>query len=107
MAPMSCVSGLSVNRMCCHTPAALGVIRYFSTDGYNQLGDLTPDGGLINGNPYNRWNYSVSHLVPFYLQPWRQSLLKSQGLVKDLAPTSNSMYQGSACSILDCAGHAQ
>lgn len=40
--------------------AGLAVIRYFSTDGYNQLGDMTPDGGLINGNPYNRWNYSVS-----------------------------------------------
>ena len=38
---------------------ALAVIDYLSHDGYNQLGDLTPAGGLINGNPYNRWNYSV------------------------------------------------
>ena len=37
-------------RMC----AALAVIRYMSTDGYNQLGDLTPDGGLVNGNTCNR-----------------------------------------------------
>lgn len=40
--------------------AALAVIKYMSSDGYNQLGDATPTGGFVNGNPYNRWNYSVS-----------------------------------------------
>ena len=44
--------------------AGLAVIRYMATDGYNQLGDMTPDGGLINGNTYNRWNYSVGPLCP-------------------------------------------
>ena len=46
-------------RCVCMRNAALAVIRYMATDGYNQLGDMTPDGGLINGNTYNRWNYSV------------------------------------------------
>ena len=38
---------------------ALAVIESLSHDGYNQLSDLTPDGGLIDGNPYNRWKYLV------------------------------------------------
>ncbi len=44
---------------CVPVHAALAVIRHFAQDGYNQLGDLTPDGGLINGIFYSRWNYSV------------------------------------------------
>ena len=43
----------------CVRAAGLAVIRYLASDGYNQLGDMTPDGGLVNGNTYNRWNYSV------------------------------------------------
>ena len=54
----ACIRYLIYSCMC----AALAVIRYMATDGYNQLGDLTPDGGLVNGNTYNRWNYSVGPL---------------------------------------------
>ena len=53
--------------------AGLAVIRGFAKDGYNQLGDMTPDGGLINGNFYSRWNYSVRARAPgavlWFLRP--------------------------------------
>ena len=63
-----------------HAHAGLAVIRHFAQDGYNQLGDLTPDGGLVNGIFYNRWNYSVraplQAMCPTHFVHWASSVVE-------------------------------
>ena len=44
---------------CVFGNAGQSLIDAFANDGFNQLGDKTPDGGFVNGNNWNRWNYSV------------------------------------------------